>query len=128
MANRNPNQSGLRPWKPGQSGNPKGGKRKTQEQKDAAQELKDLFREYRAEPVKRFMQLAEEYEQDKSKNKSASKSRGLTAKVYCDILKFLHEYWNGKAKQAVEHSMESGPGAVALVIAGTDDLEPTESA
>lgn len=86
-----------------------------------------MCKKYRAEPVKRFMQLAEEYERDESKNKSASKAKGLTAKVYYEILKFLHEYWNGKAKQAVEHSMESGPGAVALVIAGTDDLDPSES-
>ena len=125
MANRNPNQSGLRPWRPGQSGNPNGAKPKTQEQKDAAQELRDLRKKYRAEPVKRYLALVNEYDSDTSPNKSASKAKGLTLKVYTDLLGFLHEYFNGKARQAVEHSMESGPGAVALVIAGTDDPPPS---
>ena len=125
MANFNPNQSGLKHWKPGQSGNPKGAKPKTQEQKDAAQELRDLRKKYRAEPVKRYLALVNEYDSDTSPNKSASKAKGLTLKVYTDLLGFLHEYFNGKARQAVEHSMESGPSAVALVIAGTDDPPPS---
>ena len=127
MANPNPNQSGLRPWKPGQSGNPKGGKRKTQEEKDAAQELRDLCKKYRAEPVKRYLALVHEYEQDTSPNKSASKAKGLTLKVYTDLLGFLHEYFNGKARQALDHSLESGTGSVIVKVLGTDELDKSGS-
>lgn len=127
MANPNPNQSGLKHWKPGQSGNPKGAKPKTQEQKDAAQELRELCKKYRAEPVKRYLSLVNEYEQDTSPNKSASKAKGLTLKVYTDLLGFLHEYFNGKARQALDHSMEIGGGSVIVKVLGTDELDNSGS-
>ena len=117
MPNPNPNQEGLIKWKPGQSGNPRGRPRKSQEQRDAEAKFKQLKEQKGNFALDQLIKIGEAWA------RGELDARALSPVV--NAMKHVDERFHGKAKQAVEHSTESGPGAVALVIAGTDD--PNES-
>ena len=119
MPNPNPNQEGLIKFKPGQSGNPRGRPRKSQEQRDAEAKFKELKDKKGNFALQQLIKIGEAWANGKLD------ARALSPVVAA--LKHVDERFHGKAKQAVEHSAESGQSSVALVIAGTDDLDPTES-
>lgn len=119
MPNPNPNQEGLIKWKPGQSGNPRGRPRKSQKQRDAEAKFKKLKDKKGNFALQQLIKIGEAWANGELD------ARALSPVVAA--LKHVDERFHGKAKQAVEHSAKSGQSSVALVIAGTDDLEPTES-
>ena len=119
MPNPNPNQEGLIKWKAGQSGNPKGRPRKSQEQRDAEAKFKELKDKKGNFALQQLIKIGEAWANGKLD------ARALSPVVAA--LKHVDERFHGKPRQALEHDMEIGGGSVIVKVLGTDELDNSGS-
>jgi hypothetical protein len=112
MANPHPNTTGLRPWKPGQSGNPAGHSK-------ARRELAEIARTLDA------MRQAHYQEMVDAGDVAGALARVLVEKALAgdlDAIKFLVERLDGKPKRAAP----AGPLVIRVADVDTDtDAHPS---